>query len=67
MNARIVKEARIALQVHTDQLGPLGIALNAYLSRPISPALATFANAIRLLSRGTALWTLEVLRPIGLF
>ena len=58
MNARIVKEACIALEVHADQLSPLGIGLNPDLSLPIASALATFANAIRLLSRGTALQTL---------
>lgn len=43
MNARIVKEACIGLQVDADQLCRLGIALNPDLSRPIASALATFA------------------------
>lgn len=55
MKARIVKEACVALQVHADHLSrPLGISSNADLSRAIVSALATFADAIRLLSRRSA-------------
>lgn len=66
MNARIVKVACIGLQVHADQWGPLGIALNPDLSRPIAFALATFAMRFVCYLAAPRFRPWESSNPIGL-